>query len=256
MADIDWSSLVDWEVVTFFILVLAFALWERLRPARDVNRFAELKLDLLSFALAVLMARLSRRAVDTLVDAVSPGFVLSSLETIRGWPGVVKIALALVVVDFIIYWIHRAQHRSEFMWRTHKWHHSIQEMYWFSGFRTSFAHSFLYNIPQTVIPMHLFHLSPWQAGVGYSIGLFIQFWEHTNVRVNIGWLRHIFITPQYHRVHHAATTYRNMNFGTTFSLWDRMFGTYVDPEGLPENYALGLDQKVQRQEIPRMFLGL
>jgi sterol desaturase/sphingolipid hydroxylase (fatty acid hydroxylase superfamily) len=170
MADIDWSSFVDWEVITFFILVLAFDLWERLRPARDVNRFAELKLDLLSFALAVLMARMSRHAVDTLLGAVSPGFVLSSLETIRAWPGVVKIALALVVVDFIIYWIHRAQHRSEFMWRTHKWHHSIQEMYWFSGFRTSFAHSFLYNIPQTVIPMHLFHLSPWQAGVGYSIG--------------------------------------------------------------------------------------
>lgn len=246
----------DWEIVSFFALMLGFEAWERLRPARPVDKFAELKLDLLSFGLAVLMARLSRRTVDALVAAVAPDFVLSSLDRVRAWPGGVKIALAIVIVDFAIYWIHRAQHRFELLWRTHKWHHSIREMYWFSGFRTSFAHSFLYNVPQTVIPIQLLHLSPLQTGLGYAIGLFIQFWEHTNVRVNIGWLKHIFITPQYHRVHHAATVHRGKNFGTTFSLWDRLFGTYVDPDALAEDYPLGLDEGVKPREVPRMLLGL
>src|SRR5436190_327083 len=106
-------SSVDWETASFFALVLAFEVWERLSPARKVDRFAELKLDLLSFALAVLMARLSRRTVDALITSLSPSFVLSSLETVRGWPGWMKICVALVIVDFIIYWIHRAQHRFE-----------------------------------------------------------------------------------------------------------------------------------------------
>lgn len=245
----------DWEIASFFALVLAFELWERLSPARKVDRFAELKLDLLSFAFAVLMARVSRRLVDEMIAAGAPGVVLESLATVRAWPGWVKIIGAIVLVDFVIYWIHRAQHRFQFMWRTHQWHHSIQEMYWFSGFRTSFAHSFLYNIPQTIIPIQLFHLSPLQAGIGYSIALFIQFWEHTNIQVNIGWLKHVFITPQYHRVHHSATVH-NVNLGTTFSFWDRMFGTYVDPDALAENYPLGLGQKVDRKDVPRMLIGL
>lgn len=246
----------DWETLSFFGLVLAFEAWERLRPARRINRLAELKLDLLSFALAVLMARLSRRAVDGLIDAAAPGLLLRGLEAARAWPGWLKIAVAIVIVDFVIYWIHRAQHRFDPLWRTHKWHHSIEHMYWFAGFRTSFLHSLLYNIPQTLIPMQLLHLSPLEAGIGWSIALFIQFWEHTNVRVNIGPLKYIFITPQYHRVHHAATPHQDMNLGTTFSLWDRMFGTYVDPDRMPENFPLGLGETVPKKEVPRLLLGV
>jgi len=32
------------------------------------------------------------------------------------------------------------------------------------------------------------------------------------------------------RIHHSATVHRGKKtWGPTFSLWDRMFGTYVDP---------------------------
>lgn len=249
-------SATNWETSTFFALVVMFGLWEWFRPARAVDKFAELKLDVLSFVLAVIMARVSRHTVDELIAGVSPEFIQASLAEVRSWPGGVKILVALVVVDFTIYWIHRAQHRFEFMWRTHKWHHSIREMYWFSGFRTSFAHSFIYNIPQTVIPIQFLHLSALETGMAYSLGLFIQFWEHTNVRVNIGWLKHIFITPQYHRVHHSATDRRGMNLGTTFSIWDRLFHTYVDPDTLPDDYPLGLGEDVEEKEVPRMLIGM
>jgi len=129
-------------------------------------------------------------------------------------------------------------------------------MYWFSGFRTSFLHSFIYNIPQASVPMLIFGLSPVQAGIGYSVGLFIQFWEHTNVNVNIGFLKYIFITPAYHRVHHSAGRNMNRNMGTTFSLWDRMFGTFIDPEKLPDNYRLGLGRPIDKKKIPRMIVGV
>ena len=88
----------DWEIASFFLLVLAFGAWERFRPARAVDHLADLKLDLLSFTLAVLMNRVSRRAVDAVVNSVSPGFVLDSLHYIRAWPSWVKIAAAMAVM--------------------------------------------------------------------------------------------------------------------------------------------------------------
>ena len=98
--------------------------------------------------------------------------------------------------------------------------------------------------------------SPLQAGIGYSIALLIQFWEHTNVKVNIGPLKYLIICPAYHRVHHSATRNCRMNLGTTFTIWDRLFGTYVDPATVPEDVPLGLGEPIHKNKIPRMLLGV
>ena len=244
------------ETASFFVLVVIFEVWERLRPANQVDRLADLKIDVLSFALAVAVNRVSTEAVNSMAAAVSPAFVVGWIHVLQALPGALKIVLAIFIVDFILYWIHRAQHRFDVMWRTHTWHHTIEHMYWFAGFRTSFAHSFLYNIPQAAVPMLLFNLSPLQAGIGYSIALFIQFWEHTNLKINVGPLRWLVITPQYHRVHHSATRHSGMNLGATFSIWDRLFGTHIDPDTMPDTFPLGLGNPVKKQEMPRMLLGV
>jgi sterol desaturase/sphingolipid hydroxylase (fatty acid hydroxylase superfamily) len=246
----------DYQTAAFFVLVALFEVWERLRPARRIDRWADLKIDLLSFSLAVLMNRLSTHFAMSLIAAVAPATVLGGLHAVQALPGAVKMVLAVLVADFVIYWIHRAQHRFDALWRTHAWHHSAEHLYWFSGFRTSFLHSLIYNIPQATVPMLLFKLSPVQTGICYSIGMLIQFWEHTNVRVNIGPLKWVFITPDYHRVHHSATQQCRMNLGTTFSLWDRLFGTYVDPATMPESFPLGLGEPIEKEKIPRMLLGV
>ena len=246
----------DYDIIAFFGLVALFEVWERFRPARTIDRWADLKIDVLSFVLAVLMNRVCTGVIKSTALAVLPSSALGGIHALQSLPGALKIFLAVVLADFIIYWIHRAQHRSKLLWRTHVWHHSAEHMYWFSGFRTSFLHSFIYNIPQASVPMLVFGLSPIQAGIGYSVGLFIQFWEHTNVNVNIGFLKYIFITPEYHRVHHSVGRNSNRNIGTTFSLWDRMFGTYIDPATLPANYRLGLGRPIDKKKIPRMIVGV
>jgi sterol desaturase/sphingolipid hydroxylase (fatty acid hydroxylase superfamily) len=246
----------DYQIVAFFGLVGVFELLERIRPARELDRWKDLKLDLLSFALAVTMNRVSHYSVTGFVATYAPPWMLGGLQTLQSLPSAVRIVMAIFIVDFIIYWIHRAQHRYDLMWRTHAWHHSIEHLYWFSGFRTSFLHSFIYNIPQAAVPMLLFNLTPFEAGIGYSIGLLIQFWEHTNINVNIGPLRHLIITPAYHRIHHSASDLCHRNLGTTFSLWDRMFGTYVDPATVPETVPLGLGEPIDKRKIARMLLGV
>jgi sterol desaturase/sphingolipid hydroxylase (fatty acid hydroxylase superfamily) len=246
----------DYEIAAFFGWVLVFELCERRWPARPVDRWRDLKLDLLSFAFALLVNRISTYLIRHGVGDVTPASLAAPIHFLQHLPSVCKIVFALILVDFIIYWIHRAQHTFDVLWRTHAWHHSIEQMYWFAGFRTSFLHSFIYNIPQVVIPVTLFKLSPAEAGIGYALGLLIQFWEHTNVKVNVGPLSWVIITPAYHRIHHSATIHRGKNLGTTFSIWDRMFGTYVDPATAPDLFPLGLGEPVEAKKIPRMLFGL
>jgi sterol desaturase/sphingolipid hydroxylase (fatty acid hydroxylase superfamily) len=243
------------QIASFLLLVLIFSLLEHFRPAREISRWKDLKLDLLSFVLAITMNRISYHAVYSFCTQHLPADFISFWTQIQAWPTALKIFVALLITDFFLYWIHRAQHRTMLLWRTHSWHHSIEEMYWFSGFRTSFMHSFIYNIPQTVIPMFVFRLSPWEAGIGYSIGILIQFWEHTNTDIKIGFLKYIFITPAYHRVHHALEL-RNLNFGTTFSFWDKMFGTYYNPKDLPKDAPLGLGEELKPARVTRMLAGV
>jgi sterol desaturase/sphingolipid hydroxylase (fatty acid hydroxylase superfamily) len=251
-----FDSPQDYEIAAFFALVAAFDASERLRPARSIDRLAGLRIDVLSFGLAVAMNRLCTRSVQSFVESAAPSFALVGLSAIRALPGWLKILLAIVSVDFILYWIHRAQHRFELLWRTHAWHHSIEQLYWFSGFRTSFLHSFLYNIPQAAVPMLVFQLSPLEIGVAYSIGLFVQFWEHTNVRVSIGVLRYVVITPKYHRIHHSAVEPLGKNLAPIFSFWDLCFGTFLDPNTMPEDFPLGLGRSVEARKMPRMVLGV
>jgi sterol desaturase/sphingolipid hydroxylase (fatty acid hydroxylase superfamily) len=245
----------DYQIAAFFGLVILFEVLERVRPAREVDRWKDVKIDVLSFSLAILLNRASHFMVGKTAQAFAPHFVLDSVARLQALASGTKIVLAVLLVDLIIYWIHRAQHRFETLWRTHAWHHSIEQLYWFSGFRTSFFHSFLYAIPAASVPILLFNLTPLEAGIGYSFGLFVQFWEHTNLNVKIGPLAWIFITPDYHRVHHS-TEHSRSNFGTTFSFWDRMFGTYIDPDTVPASAPLGLGEPVQPKQIPRMLVGV
>src|SRR4030095_7250584 len=233
----------DYQIISFFALILLFSIGERLRPAWPVDRLKELKIDLLSFAFALLVNRIVTRAILSAAGDITPLAIRPVVGYLRELPSAVRIGLAILLTDFIVYWIHRSQHTFQTMWRTHAWHHSITQMYWFSGFRTSFFHSLLNNIPQVLIPVTLFQLSPAEAGIGYSIGVLIQFWEHTNLKVNVGRLAWLIVTPDYHRIHHSATIHRGKNLGATFRIWDRMFGTYVDPAEMPETYPLGLGER-------------
>jgi hypothetical protein len=59
------------------------------------------------------------------------------------------------------------------------------------------------------------------------IHLFMQFWYHTRLIGNLGFLEHIIVTPSHHRVHHAINPeYLDRNFGQILIVWDKMFGTF------------------------------
>ncbi|MCY2961372.1 MAG: sterol desaturase family protein [Planctomycetota bacterium] len=250
------ESWITSSVTVFVALALVSELLERWRPARRVNRLRHIVTDLGSFGFAVLLNRSIDALLAPVVAAHAPDSVAAALSGLRGLPTWAKIGLAVVIADFCLYWIHRAQHTWDWAWRTHAWHHSIEELYWFSGFRTSFLHSLVYNIPQVAIPVLLLGMGTFETAICFAIGMVIQFWEHVNWRVDLGKLDRVMVTPDYHRVHHSVTDRPQKNLAPTFSIWDRMFGTWVDPRTVPLETPLGIGEPIPKKAVPRMLAGV
>jgi sterol desaturase/sphingolipid hydroxylase (fatty acid hydroxylase superfamily) len=242
----------DFEIAALLGLAVVFALLEHLRPARPLDRRRFLRLDLLGLLVAVVSVNVSRLSLFFLLDSLGARDRLA-VPAIQSLPSVVKIAGGIVVLDFCLYWIHRAMHRFDVLWRAHEWHHSIEQLYWFSGLRASFVHIFLYAVPQVVVPFFVLQATPLEAGIGFALGVFVQFYVHSNTDLGLGPLDWLVISPRYHRVHHSLTKNRDMNLGTTLTLWDRIFGTYVDPASVAPGYVLGLGYP---KSPARMMLGV
>jgi hypothetical protein len=56
-----------------------------------------------------------------------------------------------------------------------------------------------------------------------------DFLQHTEYIPKLKYFEKIFITPSAHRVHHGKNDiYIDKNYGSTFVIWDKMFGTYQE----------------------------
>jgi len=69
--------------------------------------------------------------------------------------------------------------------------------------------------------------------------------NHSNVKLPLkidNMLRQFVVTPDMHRVHHSVEDNEtNSNFGFNLSIWDRVFGTYIDqPREGHENMTIGI----------------
>ena len=68
---------------------------------------------------------------------------------------------------------------------------------------------------------------------------------HLNVTWRSSWLEWLLVTPRYHHIHHSDQPEHYVaNLAALFTLWDRMFGTYVDPATLRGELSFGIDEKV------------
>jgi sterol desaturase/sphingolipid hydroxylase (fatty acid hydroxylase superfamily) len=154
-------------------------------------------------------------------------------------PFALQALLYLVVVDFFVYWIHRAQHRFKFLWAFHTTHHSQQQL----NFMTS----------QRVHPVdHLFQdvcmFAPlFMLGFDESAWIPLYLWgefnlaaQHSRIPWKYGPLYPIVVSPVFHSFHHSVDPeHHDRNFAGLFSFWDRLFGTAVRDHGRrPERFGL------------------
>lgn len=151
---------------------------------------------------------------------------------------------ALILLDFVYYWEHRAHHRIRLFWIGHSVHHSSQHFNQTTALRlgwlmpTDILSSFLFYVPLLLAGLPLWLLFALQAAI-----LTYQFPIHTE-RVGLlpRWVEFVFNTPSHHRVHHGVNNpYLDKNYGGIFIIWDRMFGTYAEET---EQVAYGLTKQI------------
>lgn len=244
----------DYETIGLVLFAFMFMMIERLYPKNpDLDIKSHLKIDIAAFVLLVAGVNISRHAAALFFEAVNFNS-LGILEFTFSWPFFVKLILAQLIADFLLYWLHRGMHSNSFLWRTHQFHHSAESLYWFSGFRTSFMHAFLYAFPQVLVGFFLFKFTPVELGIGFSLGVLSNNFTHSNLKLP-SWipLHWIVVTPDFHHPHHSQMGTQNKNFGNVFSIWDRLFGTYVAPQKIRPDFKYGLKEK---PSYLRMMIGL
>ena len=53
-----------------------------------------------------------------------------------------------------------------------------------------------------------------------------DYFIHSNIKINLGPLERLIVTPQYHRIHHSRLPeHVDRNFSDRLVLWDQVFGT-------------------------------
>ena len=221
---------------------------EYLAPARKISYRSIFLYDLIGCTLVGYILVPTSQYLSNLI-AIRP--VLP--ESILTLPLAATFILYYLVGDFGSYWMHRLMH-SKPLWRVHKWHHSPTTMYWLAGYRASLPQQTLFNFPW-IFAYCVFGQSPWWIYLAViSSHTLLNDWMHMNVSWRSNWLERVFVTPRYHHIHHSDNpAHANANFGVTFSLWDRLFGTYVDPEQVRQPISFGIGERVP---LARLVAGV
>jgi sterol desaturase/sphingolipid hydroxylase (fatty acid hydroxylase superfamily) len=236
-----------YSFAVFWLLgFLAFAA-EWLFPGRKIAYRTVLLRDLTALGVYnVLFA-----VVVVFTDRIPvPNYVPTALV---GTPLALKLVLFFIVEDFGLYWVHRLMHTNYF-WRTHKWHHYPKYMYWLAGVRTAIPHIILFNLT-FILARPLLRGAPiWIFQLILAEHTFRNNWMHMNVAWKLSWLEWFVVTPRYHQIHHSDDPqhYRS-NMASLLTIWDRLFGTYYNPDLVKKPLTFGINEKINPV---RLVLGV
>ncbi len=228
----SWHIGLDWLLLDLLLMAVIFVPLELFFPKRNQqSRFhEEWRTDLVYFAISHLFIQFF--GVVTQKPAML-FFGWIGLDKIHAWvadlPFILGLLLAFFATDLFQYWAHRIFHNHVYLWRFHSVHHSTQNMDWLAGSRTHFIDIF-FTRAMTFVPLYILGFS---QPVFNAYIIFIAVHAvliHANVRINFGFLKYIFTTPQYHHWHHCEDPkYYGKNFASIFPLIDWLFGTYYLP---------------------------
>lgn len=140
--------------------------------------------------------------------------------------------VCLIVLDLCRYWAHRIAHEQRFWWSTHVVHHNST----YYNLAVSFRLSWTQNLKIIFfLPVVMMGFDPFVFFIIHQIEVLYQFWIHTEfIRKLPKPIEYIFTTPSHHRVHHSTNPqYMDKNYGSTFIIWDRIFGTFIEEEEKP-----------------------
>jgi len=241
------GALLQGGVIGVFLLL--GALWPR-NPAPVVGRhtFVNLATGLLMFLVRLgLVGWVAARVEVHLLD-------------LRALPGAVQLLIAFLVLDFTRYWVHRLDHRVPWLWTFHRVHHSSDHLDSTAGLRMHIVDFFQLSAIPIVLFGLLFGVQPWVFAVAMGIGVVADGFQHANLRLNYAhpfwrtWDR-LLNNPHFHAWHHNAEGAQfDGNYGNTLTIWDRLFGSDVTRDELPEALGLSPDQALDQSVLALQLL--
>lgn len=226
-----------WYVIPLIITSLFLSpilLLERLMPYNKswlINQ-GDLKSDIIQTFLIFPLASL---AAQIILSTLQPYYGIDWLKQFFSQQTthlslVYTLAVILLISDFFYYWVHRAFHHFNFLWRFHSIHHRAKRVYSINSgtfhFIEVFVSSFIY-----LIPVFLLRVSDEIIILTTTISIITGILEHVNINFRAGILNYIFNTAELHRWHHSIIQKEsNSNFGKVLSVWDVCLGTFLLPK--------------------------
>ena len=238
----------SWLRLGFFLglwslLACAEALWPRQRGrAQRLRRWpANLGMAVVDTLAVRLLLPWAAVAASVWAQAHRIGLLsVLPLPSIAAW------TVTLLTLDLVIYGQHRLMHRWEPLWRLHRVHHTDLALDTSSALR--------FHPVEILLSMGIKIAAV--VALGAPAGAVLTFeillnglamFNHANLalpgRVDRV-LRWALVTPDMHRIHHRpASSEHDRNYGFNLTWWDRLFGSYRDQPGAPqETMTLGLDE--------------
>jgi sterol desaturase/sphingolipid hydroxylase (fatty acid hydroxylase superfamily) len=173
-------------------------------------------------------------------------------------PSGVKILIAVLILDFLLYLWHVMNHEVSFFWRFHRVHHSDLNMDVTTATRFHFGELAMSSLIRVAIIV-LIGVDWRELLVFDGLVLLSTQFHHSSLKVPVRferlfWL--LFVPPSMHRIHHSVIIKeRNTNYGAILSIWDRLFGTFrrsIDQAGI--RIGIGAYPRQEEMNLYRLLI--
>lgn len=210
-----------------------------------INIFFTLTTIVINFALAFILLKSAEWAVNNNFG------ILQWLPEMPLWAYTI---VGLLLLDLIGAWfVHWTEHKVKWMWKFHLIHHSDTNVDTTSANRHHPGESvfrFIFTTAGIVIagaPM-------WMVFMYQAISVLLSQFNHANIVIPkwldnaISW---VIVSPDMHKVHHHyVLPYTDSNYGNIFSIWDRIFGTFMTLDR--DKIVYGIDTHMKPEENSRL----
>ena len=144
------------------------------------------------------------------------------------WPRWLETLLAIILLDYTLWWWHWANHRVPFFWRFHLVHHIDRDLDASTALRFHFGELAL-SIPVRAAQMILIGVDPQTLWLWQTILFGSILFHHSNVRLPRRFERllvRLVVTPRMHGIHHSdRIDETNSNWSSLLSAWDFLHRT-------------------------------
>ncbi|WP_317203907.1 sterol desaturase family protein [Janthinobacterium sp.] len=233
---------LDWFILDLLGSTVIFAAIEKLFPLYKGQMIfrREWQTDMVHFAVNHFIVGLALLTVNFAIHRLFGWMANQTLhDLVQSLHFLPQLLLCILAADFVQYWIHRAYHEIPFLWRFHAVHHSAKTMDWLAGSRQHILELIVTRVG-VLGALYVLGFDKEVMDVYIIVVGFQAVFNHANVHLPWGPLRHIIVTPDFHHWHHSSDAVAiDRNYAAHYAFLDRIFGTLIKGQsGFPEKYGV------------------